>query len=293
MLARTVACAVIMSVGISVVGTPQRDRPKVQGEDHLLASGSVGVGFGERTDVEAGVEMAGVTWDGDADAVIAVRGLTPDGTWSAWSELVGEADEGPDRASPEHRARRGAGPAWLGHDMREVETRVVSGRVSGLEMHAIDTEAVTESPSPFGLATTNAAPSSPLLVTRAQWGADESWRNLGNPGCDGQPRYASNVQFSVVHHTADSNDYSAADVPALLRGIYYFHTHDRGWCDVAYNFFIDRFGRGFEGRAGGIDQAVIGGHTGGFNTGSTGVAVIGNFDTASVPDAAYSALRSL
>jgi hypothetical protein len=38
---------------------------------------------------------------------------------------------------------------------------------------------------------------------------------------------------------------------------------------------------------------VIGAHAGGFNTYSTGVAVIGNFDVAGVPGAAYDALRSI
>lgn len=238
--------------------------------------------------------MAGVTWVGDPEAVVAVRGRRPDGSWTAWTDLSGNADEGPDRQSPEHRSRAGAGPTWLGHDVGQIETRVVAGEVAELRLHAIDTEAAESTGSPFAVGAADAAPGSPLVVTRAQWGADESWRDLGNPGCDGQPDYArSGVRFSVVHHTVSSNSYAAADVPAILRGIYYFHTHDRGWCDVAYNFFVDRFGRGFEGRFGGIDRAVIGGHTGGFNTGSTGVAVVGDFQTATVPGAAYNALRSL
>lgn len=294
LFARTLACATVMSLGVAVVGTPQRPRPHVQGEDHLLSAGTARPGFDRRTDVKAGAEMVGVTWDGDPAAVVAVRGLAPDGTWTAWTNLVGAADEAPDPTSPEHRDRSGAGPAWLGHDMGQIEARVVSGKVSDLRLHAIDTEAVVASTgSPFGVGAAQAAPDSPLVVTRAQWGADESWRDIGNPDCDGQPHYASSVRFAVVHHTVSSNTYAAADVPAILRGIYYFHTHDRGWCDVAYNFFIDRFGRGFEGRYGGIDKAVIGGHTGGFNTGSTGVAMIGDFDNATVPGAAYAALRSL
>jgi hypothetical protein len=291
--ARTLACATAVSLGVALVGTPQQPRPHIEGEDHLLTAGLARPGFDRRTDISRDVEMVGLTWEGDPEAVIALRGQAPDGVWTEWTELVGDADEGPDASSPEHRERLGAGPTWLGHDMGQIETRVVSGEVTDLRLHAIDTEPAADTRSPFAVQSAQAAPGSPLLVTRAQWGADESWRNIGNPGCDGQPHYASGVRFAVVHHTVSSNSYAAADVPAILRGIYDFHTYGRGWCDVAYNFFVDRFGRGFEGRFGGIDRAVIGGHTGGFNTGSTGVAMIGDFETASVPGASYSALRSL
>lgn len=293
-LSRAVAGAVVLSVGVSLVATPQTHRPDVGGEDHLLASGVARAGFERGIDVASGAEMVGFTWSGDGDAVIEVRGRAPGDGWTAWTTLLGDPDEGPDAASLEHRARLGAGPVWLGHDIGQIETRVVSGRVSALRLHAIDSDPVPQNRSPFAVQPVQAAPGSPLVVTRTQWGADESWRDLGNPGCDGQPDYASGgVRFAVVHHTVTSNSYAPADVPAILRGIYYFHTHDRGWCDVAYNFFIDRFGRGFEGRFGGIDKAVIGGHTGGFNTGSTGVAVVGDFESSAVPAATYSSLRSL
>lgn len=58
--------------------------------------------------------------------------------------------------------------------------------------------------------------------------------------------------FLLVHHTAQPNsDYSRDDVPRLLRGIFDAHTgSDKGWPDVAYNFFVDRFGRVYEGRTG-------------------------------------------
>lgn len=290
-LGRAMAAGTVLTLAVGVIGTPAQDQPQTEGEDHLLARGSVAKGFDRRTDV-SGSEMVGVTWKGDADVTISVRALDPEGQWTSWVELHGEVDDGPDAASAEHRSRRGAGPVWLGHDMVEIETRVDAGTVSDLQMHAIDTEAAPP-PGPFDVSPAEAAPGSPLVVTRAQWQADESWRNIGNPGCTGQPSYASGVRTAIVHHTAGSNAYAPADVPAILRGIYYFHTHDRGWCDVAYNFFVDRFGRGFEGRFGGIDRAVIGGHAGGFNTGSTGVALIGDFEQSTVPSAAYSSLRGL
>ena len=36
----------------------------------------------------------------------------------------------------------------------------------------------------------------------------------------------------------------------MLRGIQSFHQNTNGWCDIAYNFIVDRFGRIWEARAG-------------------------------------------
>lgn len=86
------------------------------------------------------------------------------------------------------------------------------------------------------------------------------------------------MQQVHVHHTANANDYSSDQVPTLIRGIYRYHTHYLGWSDIAYNFLVDRFGGVWEGRAGGPERLVRGAHTRGFNSSSTGIAVIGNFD---------------
>ncbi|GAB3034121.1 hypothetical protein GCM10011376_40830 [Nocardioides flavus (ex Wang et al. 2016)] len=111
----------------------------------------------------------------------------------------------------------------------------------------------------------------PMLFSRQDWGADETWRN-------GRPAYNHMMQQVHIHHTANANDYSSDQVPTLIRGIYRYHTHYLGWSDIAYNFLVDRFGGVWEGRAGGPERLVRGAHTRGFNSSSTGIAVIGNFD---------------
>src|SRR5205807_2029887 len=66
-----------------------------------------------------------------------------------------------------------------------------------------------------------------------------------------------------------------------------------GWHDIGYNFVVDRFGRIFEARAGGIDQPIVGAHAGGFNAASTGVALLGSYTASSPSPAAYRALTRL
>ena len=81
-----------------------------------------------------------------------------------------------------------------------------------------------------------------------------------------------------MHHTAGTNNYSAAEVPKIIRGIYAYHVKANGWSDIGYNFLVDRFGRLWEGRYGGITRAVLGAHTGGFNVDTFAVSAIGNYD---------------
>src|SRR5205814_7670812 len=116
----------------------------------------------------------------------------------------------------------------------------------------------------------HASVAQPPINTRASWGA----RAPKDP-----PEYGSSVKMAFVHHTVNSNSYAASDVPSILRSIQAYHMDSNGWNDIGYNFLVDRFGGVWEGRGGGIDRPVIGAHTLGFNTDSTGVAVIGDFSS--------------
>ncbi len=83
-----------------------------------------------------------------------------------------------------------------------------------------------------------------------------------------------------MHHTVNANDYTSAEVPAIIRAIYAYHVQGRGWSDIGYNFLVDRFGRVWEGRWGGIGRPVIGAHTLGYNEEAFAMSAIGNFDIA-------------
>ena len=91
--------------------------------------------------------------------------------------------------------------------------------------------------------------------------------------------YDNGIRAAVVHHTAGSNDYAPEDSAAIVRSIYAYHTRTLGWCDIAYNALVDKYGQVFEGRARRHrPRPVEGSHTGGFNRDTWGVAMIGDFD---------------
>jgi uncharacterized protein with LGFP repeats len=116
-----------------------------------------------------------------------------------------------------------------------------------------------------------AAGQPPNMIGRAQWGADQLVR------CGNRP-FNAPIRAAVVHHTAESNDYQPQDAAAIVQSIYAYHTQILGWCDIAYNALVDKYGQVFEGRAGALTGPVQGDHTGGFNREAWGVAMIGNFD---------------
>ena len=128
----------------------------------------------------------------------------------------------------------------------------------------------------------------PSVISRAQWGADESIR------CS-QPVYIPRVKGAVVHHTAGSNDYTPQQSAEIVRGIYAYHARALNWCDIGYNALVDKYGQIFEGAFGGLDRNVEATHTGGFNQSTVGVSLMGNLDqvgpTAQMVSAAGRFLR--
>ncbi len=125
-----------------------------------------------------------------------------------------------------------------------------------------------------------------MIYSRAQWGADENMRDKGS-------LHYFEVHAGFVHHTVNANDYTREEVPGILRSIYAYHTKSRGWSDVGYNFLVDRFGRIWEGRYGGVDRPVVGAHTLGYNDDSFAMSAIGNFDLVQPTQAMIEAYAAL
>ena len=96
-----------------------------------------------------------------------------------------------------------------------------------------------------------------------------------------------------MHHTAGANGYTAAQSPAIVRAIQLYHVKGNGWNDIGYNFLVDRFGQVFEGRYGGIERNVVGAHAEGFNTGSVGVSLLGEYSSLAVSQKARDAIAAV
>ncbi|GAA2367299.1 peptidoglycan recognition protein [Streptomyces carpaticus] len=116
----------------------------------------------------------------------------------------------------------------------------------------------------------------PGIVTRAEWGADETLRS-------GPTTYTGAVKAVFVHHTAHPDTYDCAEAPDLLREMYAYHVGLRGWDDLGYNFMVDKCGTIYEGRSGGLERNAYGAHTEGFNSDTVGVAVLGTYDQLEPP----------
>ncbi len=123
----------------------------------------------------------------------------------------------------------------------------------------------------------------PNVITRSQWGADESIR------CE-EPTYDDQLGGLTVHHTAGRNDYTPAESAGIVRAIYTYHAKTLGWCDIGYNALVDKYGQIFEGRFGGLDRPVQGAHAGGFNENTSGVALMGNYESEEPSEEAINAI---
>jgi uncharacterized protein with LGFP repeats len=150
----------------------------------------------------------------------------------------------------------------------------------------------SETVSPTPTATLPSAPPStapqPPITSRAGWGADESISPDDSGYLPG-----GKIKAVVVHHTAESNTYTCAEGPAVVRGIYAYHVKQLGWNDIGYNFLVDKCGRIYEGRKGGIDRPVMGAHAYGFNSETTGISVLGTYTDAAPSQAAMTSVARI
>jgi hypothetical protein len=274
--ALTVAASVTVGAPFATAGRPAAVAPllRVLGAAASTAADGRVVLTGA---LASGDRLAGVTWR-TGDPRVRYRWHSAHG-WRGWQ--TAESDTLAPSPAERRDARPGTEPLWRPHGTDRVEVAVIARQrpVTGVRLIAVG----DAGRSLFGTVVSalqphitvadaqTTVPHLGVVRTRADWGADESLRRCG-------PTYASRVRAVVVHHTDQPNDYSAADVPALIRADYAYHVEGRGWCDLGYNLVVDKFGRIWQGRAGGITRAVIGAHAEGFNTGTLGVAFLGNSD---------------
>ena len=131
---------------------------------------------------------------------------------------------------------------------------------------------------------TEALNPAPPIRRREAWGA-APFR--------GNPVRNARVTQGVVHHTVNSNTYSQAQVPAMLRSIQAFHQGTRGWPDIAYNFVVDRFGVIWEARDRSYEDPVRVSATSGTEINTVTVAYLGDGTSYTPPGATLRAMGRL
>ncbi len=265
--------------------------------------------------------LVGLRWHGARSAILYLRVRREGGRWSGWKQVGVDSDDGPDiGTSEETRARRRGGmqgggraranrgrvvsdPIWAG-EADYVQYRIAaSGSPSDVRLHFVNTKGTASKSDRLrtGLRRTVAAvlgkvasltgasagadSTLPPIVTRDQWDASSCPPRA-------QPAYGE-VKMAFIHHTVSANDYGPADSAAMVRAICRYHRNSNGWNDIGYQFLVDKYGTIFEGRAGGIDQAVVGAQAQGYNTQSTGISSLGTFSTTGQSEAGLGALARL
>ena len=204
--------------------------------------------------------LVGLHWRGRATPDLELRVRRARG-WSGWRH-VGV------------HGRGGSDPVWVGR-ARTVQYRL-SRRVLGLRLHFV---AVGKRRTTARAAQTTSAPFP--YVSREAWGASSCVPRE-------PPSYGS-VKAVQVHHTVSLNDYTPEEAPQIVLAICRYHRNSNGWNDIGYNALVDKYGTIYEGRAGGLDQAVIGAHAQGFNAQTAGVANIGDYSSVGASPEALSA----
>jgi len=204
--------------------------------------------------------LVGLNWRGRAIPDVELRVLRSGG-WGRWQHLG-------------VHGRGGSDPVWVGR-ARTVQYRL-DRRVRGLRLHFVavgkrrtSVHAAQDSSIPFP------------YVSREDWGAS---------GCVPReaPSYGS-VQAVQVHHTVSTGDYTPEEAPQIVLAICRYHRNSNGWNDIGYNALVDKYGTIYEGRAGGLDQAVIGAHAQGFNSQTAGIANIGDYSSVGASQESLSA----
>ncbi|GAA3509685.1 hypothetical protein GCM10022262_36500 [Georgenia daeguensis] len=239
------------------------------------------------------LRVVGVSWaELDAGEDLTVRLRSHDGqAWSGWTDMevtaAVTAEEAPEGS------RGGTEPIVVTDaETIEVSLAAPAGELpTDPRLDVIDPgQSPADNGAPIGqdvvgdgagqFAVPSAVvPGTPSIYSRADWGADESIRQW-------KPELGE-VTGVVVHHSASSNSYTSGQVPGIIRGFYQYHAVTRGWGDIGYNVIVDKFGRAWEGRYGGLTNPIVGAHASGVNDTMFGISVIGNYDLVKVPEAAF------
>jgi hypothetical protein len=242
--------------------------------------------------------LVGLAWEGQNEPEIELRVRQAGEPWGPWTDVPSHRDGGPDPGSAEKSANGVSSPVWAG-EADYVQYRL-SKQVPNLRLKFVNASgtataaeraktgvvgAITgASEAVTGLLTAE-ADTQPTINPRSSWGASD---------CPPRrtPDYGE-VKASFVHHTVNANNYTSSQVPAMILSICRYHRNTNGWDDIGYQFLVDKYGRLWEGRAGGINKAVVGAQAQGYNAQSTGIANLGTHTSVQVTTASLDAMARL
>mgnify|MGYP006270985647 CR=1 FL=1 len=303
----TLPCAVVAGILVAPAQGITQTPPEVSIRDLLPTSGP---GYTDergrlhqlivnRSPIEP-FALVGLSWKGTSVThhIFYVQ-VFQYGKWQSAIRLRVNDEHGPDISERvAQRVRGGTDPLIAPHS-RGIKVWSISRRnalpldfrvslinsdvTSQDQVRAVNPRLGTDSPFPDTVTSPQGAVvKRPTFVTRAEWGADESWRTS-------EPKIASTLIAGFIHHTATKSDYTREEAPGQIRNLYAYFIKTRKYSDIAYNYIVDRFGTVYEGRSGcplnqdsncdGPSKPTIGGHTAGMNNQTFAIAVMGNFDT--------------
>ena len=233
-------------------------------------------------------DLIGLRWARGSAAEAQVRARRRGGHWTEWLPLHPAGDHGPD-GEP---VPAGTDPAWTGAaDHFQLRLRGRPRALRARFVRAAPTASLARRAA-RRLRGSGRAPragvaqaGAPPIISRAEWGAAAA-----PPRAD--PGYGE-VKLAFVHHTVTANGYTREQSAAIVLGILRYHRNSNGWNDIGYNFLVDQYGQVFEGRAGGIEAAVVGAQAQGYNGVSTGIACLGDFMSTPWPEPGMAALAQL
>jgi hypothetical protein len=239
-------------------------------------------------EIDATFDMIGLLWDGGEVRQLWLQVRDAGGTWGEWAEVDVDVDHAPDDRS----GRSGSFPVFTG---QATGARfAIDGDPVGAEAMLLDTQSIDQlgaAGPAVGLSGVGNPPApswagASFVKNRSEW---------DSTGCrrEGAETSYSSAKGIVIHHTAGSNSYTQAQVPGIIAGHCLYHVNGRGWDDIGYNFLVDKFGTVWEGRTGSKTSPVQGAHTGGFNSQTQGIAMMGNFESISPTAANITGLKSI
>lgn len=231
--------------------------------------------------------MFALSWEGKKDVAAFVRAQKDDGSWSDWydAEPIDATD---------HQPRSGTELVFVEPTKKiQVSTSGVdllgdapAPEVDPASIKAVFIDGKADEGKIALAADSTDATGMPRVISRSEWGADESIRCA-------EPDYDDETNAITIHHTAGSNNYTEAEAAGIVRGIYQYHAQTLGWCDVGYHSLVDKYGNIYEGHSGGLNKPVQGVHAGGFNSNTWAISFLGNYDEAPATQAMIDAAGNL